>query len=128
MDLLPSCQKGSPLSGNKAHCASDLAPLHAYRPHQLSLPVGTRQIDLGLTVAKNMHVRRHVIIGENDNAQAQATRDCHHMTNLRHDDGVFQAARARYGRGRIGGADKKSALRGVGRAFPRAWMIKVFGI
>jgi hypothetical protein len=117
MDLLPSCQKSSPLSGNKAHCASDLAPLHAYRPHQLSLPVGTRQIDLGLTVAKNMHVRRHVIIGENDNAQAQATRDCHHMTNLRHDDGIFQAARARYGRGRIGGRIRNPPYEAWGERF-----------
>jgi len=103
MDILPSCQKGSPLSGNKAHCASHLAPLHAYRPHQFSLPVGARKIDLGFTVAKNMHVRRHVIIGENDNAQAQATRNRNHITKLRHGDGVFQAASARYGRGRIGG-------------------------
>jgi len=103
MNRLPSCQQGGALSGNKTHRAPYLAPLHAHRPYQLSPPVGARQIDLGLAIAKNMHMCRQVVIDENHHARAQATRNRNHITKLRHGDGVFQAASARYGRGRIGG-------------------------
>src|SRR4051794_32503995 len=88
MDVLPPRKQQGLLRDNDPHGPANLGAGHALGPNQLGASVGAPQIDLGLTVTKDVHVRRLVIIDEDDHPQPTGKKNGDHPQITYH-DGFF---------------------------------------
>jgi hypothetical protein len=68
MYLSPASEQKLTLLGDDRHCPPNIAALHLVDPDEFGCPARASEIDLGLSVAENMDVRRLVIVWENDHA------------------------------------------------------------
>ena len=71
MNLSPACQQRVLLLHHDPHGAADLAAAHALAPHQIGRSVRPDKIDLGMGVAKHMHMSGLVVVHEYDDAQTK---------------------------------------------------------
>jgi hypothetical protein len=58
MNLIPSLEQIVLLLAHDPHGAANLALLHLVGPHELRLSIAAHKIDLRLTIAENVDVRR----------------------------------------------------------------------
>lgn len=69
---------------------ADLIAFHVPRPDQDWKAIRANQIDLGLAIAKNVHMGRFVIVSEDDDAQPICSIDGNHKLTLTHLDGLIK--------------------------------------
>jgi hypothetical protein len=75
MDFFPPHQELPLPILDEMHGVPRIAPLHAVCPDQFRFAVGSDEIDLCFSIAKDMNMRRLVIIGENHDREAKPTVD-----------------------------------------------------
>jgi len=65
--------------GDDFHGATNIAPLHVFRPNQRRPAVGSGQIDLSVAIAEHMHMSWLMIVHKDDEAQAVRTMNRDHQ-------------------------------------------------
>jgi hypothetical protein len=78
MNLSPSRRELMLPVFNESHGAPHVVAFHAVSPDQFRLAAWADKIDLGLTVAKDVDVRRLMIIGKDHEPEARSTEDRDH--------------------------------------------------
>jgi hypothetical protein len=78
MDFPPSREQHRAVLQDKGHRAPNLAAFHTNRPDQFGRAIGAGKIDLCLTVALDMDMRRLVVVGENHDLQPRCAKDRYH--------------------------------------------------
>jgi hypothetical protein len=72
MDFLPTSQQEFLVFVRDLHRAAHLATAHAIGPDQVRSAIGAAQIDLGLAIAEDMHMRGLVIVRDMSTRKPQA--------------------------------------------------------
>src|SRR5262249_43184140 len=70
MNLSPALQQRGLVRDYYFQSAPDFVALHAFSPNQGGIAVSSDEVDLGLSVTKDVNMRGLVVIGENDDPQA----------------------------------------------------------
>jgi hypothetical protein len=78
MKLSPTRQQDVPSLPDKPHRSASFGSIHASRPYQPRLARGIHQVNLGLAVPEDMHMRRMVVVGEDNHPQAASRKNGHH--------------------------------------------------
>jgi hypothetical protein len=78
MYLFPSLKKHNLVLRHDSHRSPDICPCHSIGPDQFGFAVPPAQIYLGLSVSKDMHMRRFVIVHKDDDPQAVRAMDRDH--------------------------------------------------
>jgi hypothetical protein len=66
---------------NNPHRTADLNAGHPFNPNQFGGGIGTPQIDLGMTVTKDVNMGRQMIVNKNDHAQAVSAKYSDHSSH-----------------------------------------------
>jgi hypothetical protein len=78
MDLPPTAKQKFSLLRDRFQRASNIVPLHPLDKDQFGPAVRATQIDLGVAIAKHVHVRGLVVVHEDYNSQAVGATNCDH--------------------------------------------------
>jgi hypothetical protein len=78
MDFSPTRQQRLSMRRYDFQCAAYVASLHPVYPNQRGAIIGSRKVDLGLAVAKDVDVSRFVVIHKYDEAQSLCPEDRDH--------------------------------------------------
>jgi adenosylmethionine-8-amino-7-oxononanoate aminotransferase len=79
MDILPSGKEQRLLLENEPHGTADFTAGHTFSPNQFGCAVGTKQINLGMTVTEDVDVSRLVIVNEDNHAQTMGAKHGDHV-------------------------------------------------
>ncbi len=66
------------LRGNELHRPANVPVLHSIDPNQLGRASRACQVDLGLPITKHVHMRRLVVVQEDDDAETPGAMDGDH--------------------------------------------------